>query len=78
MKALVLLIIFSLLFVAHSYTYAGHTISGDASKQVAAGIKAELYFFLYIVSMPYLLSSTKIPPMHLEMILMKLMKRKEN
>jgi len=42
MKALTLLIIFSLLFLANSFTYAGHAIAGDASKQVAAGIKAEL------------------------------------
>jgi hypothetical protein len=37
-----ILAIFALLFVANCYTYAGHAISGDASKRIKDGIKAEL------------------------------------
>jgi hypothetical protein len=42
MKLITILAIFALVFVANSYTFAGHTINGDASKQIANGIKAEL------------------------------------
>lgn len=43
MKITLILILAALLFVANSFTYAGHAISGDASKQIAEGIKKELY-----------------------------------
>jgi hypothetical protein len=40
MKVITLLTLLALVFVANSFTYAGHAISGDASKQISAGIKA--------------------------------------
>lgn len=43
MKIALVLIVAALLFVANGFTYAGHAISGDASKKVAEGIKNELY-----------------------------------
>jgi hypothetical protein len=42
MKTIALFTILALLFVANSYTYAGHAMSGDASKAVSEGIRAEL------------------------------------
>jgi hypothetical protein len=40
MKVITLISIFALLFDANSFTDAGPVISGDASKQIVAGIKA--------------------------------------
>lgn len=48
MKVIAILAIFALLFGANAYTYAGHAISGDASKQIANGIRVEMYLFLKI------------------------------
>lgn len=42
MRVTILVAIFALLFVANSFTYAGHAISGDASKSISAGVSAEL------------------------------------
>jgi hypothetical protein len=42
MKITFVLFVAALLFVVKGFTYAGHTISGDVSKQVADEIKAEL------------------------------------
>ena len=72
-----ILAIFALLFVANCYTYAGHAIAGDASKKVADGIKAELYSFLYLDSLPYQLSLTKSLPTPLKLISPKLMPKRE-
>ncbi len=43
MKITLLLFVAALLFVANGFTYAGHAISGDASKRISDGIKNELY-----------------------------------
>lgn len=39
---LILVLFAVLVFSANGFTYAGHAISGDASKKIAEGIKAEL------------------------------------
>jgi len=72
-----ILAIFALLFVANCYTFAGHAISGDASKQVAAGIKAELYIFVHLDSLPYPPLLTKPLPRLLKPISPKLMPKRE-
>ena len=41
-----ILLLAALIFLTNAFTYAGHTISGDASRQIAEAIKAELYFSL--------------------------------
>jgi hypothetical protein len=46
---LIILQLAALLFVANGFTYVGHEISRDASKQIANGIKNELYISLYSV-----------------------------
>jgi len=38
----ILVLVAALILVANGFTYAGHAISGDASKQIAEGIKTEL------------------------------------
>lgn len=48
MKPTLLLLIAALLFLANGFTYAGHAISGDASKKVAEGIKTELYSLIEV------------------------------
>jgi hypothetical protein len=48
MKAITILVIFALAIAANSWTYAGHSMSGDASAQVKAGIKATLYIDHYL------------------------------
>lgn len=50
MKVIAILAIFALLFGANAYTYAGHAISGDASKQIANGIRVEMYLFFKLES----------------------------
>lgn len=50
MKVITILAIFVLIFGANAFTYAGHAISGDASKQIANGIKVDLYLFLKLES----------------------------
>lgn len=42
MKVTILLTLLALLFVANSWAPLTHDISGDASKSLSAGIKAEL------------------------------------
>ena len=77
MKLISVFAILALLFVANSYTYAGHAISGDASKQIANGIKAELYSLVYLDSQLYQPSLTKPPLTLLRPILSKLRTQRE-
>jgi hypothetical protein len=50
MKTILLILqLAALLFIANGFTYTGHEISGDASKQIADGIKNEVYISLHSV-----------------------------
>ena len=42
MRIFALFYVLALLSLANSYSYAGHAISGDASKQIADAIRAEM------------------------------------
>jgi hypothetical protein len=50
MKVITILAIFALIFGANAFTYAGHAISGDASKQISNGIRVEMYLSLKLES----------------------------
>lgn len=48
MKIAFLVLIAALLFAANGFAYAGHAISGEASKKVAEGIKNEMYTWIEV------------------------------
>ena len=46
MKAITVVVLFlGLIAGSNSYTYAGHQVTGDAYKQLSAGVQAYLYIF---------------------------------